>query len=327
MESTKRKRVLTGIQPSGKLHIGNYFGTIKRMIEYQECSDLFLFVANLHCLTSLSDPKAIRELTLNAAMDMLSLGIDPERTYFWAQSDVPEVTELMWILSTLTPFGLMERAHSYKDKTAKGIQASLGLFSYPVLMAADILIYQADVVPVGKDQKQHLEITRDIALKFNHQYGDVLTIPEPDISEGVAVIPGTDGQKMSKSYNNTIPIFADEKGWKKTVMSIVTDSKSVEDAKDPDACNVCQLYKLFATPEEQKALAKRYRQGGLGYGDAKKMLLEKVIATFEPYAKKRARYQAHPEEVKTILKKGAEKVRPIAQKTLEKVRKLVGIEY
>jgi len=220
-----KKRVLSGIQPSGKLHIGNYFGMIKRMVEYQKSSDLFCFIANLHSMTTLTDAKELKQLTLDAAMDLLALGIDPDKCHFWVQSDVPEVAELTWILSCITPVGLMERAHSYKDKIAKGIQPNLGLFCYPALMTADILINQSEIVPVGKDQKQHVEMARDIAIKFNNTFGETFTIPEPEIPEEVAVIPGIDGQKMSKSYNNTIPIFDDEKVIKKAVMSIVTDSK------------------------------------------------------------------------------------------------------
>ena len=223
-----KKRVLSGIQPSGSLHIGNYFGMIKRMIEYQESSDLFCFIANLHSLTTLMNRDEMKKLTLEAATDMLALGIDPDRCYFWVQSDVSETTELAWVLSCLTPIGLMERAHSYKDKIAKGIQPNLGLFSYPALMAADILINQAEIVPVGKDQKQHIEMARDMAIKFNNAFGEVFILPEPEIPEDVAVVPGIDGQKMSKSYGNTIPIFADDNVVKKAVMAMVTDSKAVD---------------------------------------------------------------------------------------------------
>ena len=322
-----KKRVLSGIQPSGILHIGNYFGMIKRMIEYQESSDLFCFIVNLHSLTTVSDAKELKSLTLRAATDLLALGIDPDKCYFWVQSDVPETTELAWILSTLSPMGLMERAHSYKDKVAKGIQASLGLFSYPVLMAADILINQSDVVPVGKDQKQHVEITRDIAIKFNNTFGEVFTIPEPEIPKEVAVIPGTDGQKMSKSYNNTIPIFADDNVIKKAVMGIVTDSKGVEDPKDPEGNTIYELYKLFASKEETTEMADRFRKGGMGYGDAKKMLLEKIMATFKPFKEKRKYLEENPQEVEAILAKGANKVRRVTMETMMKVREATGLKY
>ena len=320
------KRVLSGIQPSGKLHIGNYFGMIKRMVEYQENTDLFLMVVDLHSLTTLHDPKELRSLTMEAVKDLLALGLDPEKSHFWLQSDIPEVTELAWILSCLTPMGLLERAHSYKDKIAKGIQPNLALFSYPVLMTADILINQAELIPVGKDQKQHLEMARDIAIKFNNQYGDTFVVPEEDIAEDVAVIPGTDGQKMSKSYNNTIPIFGDEKLIKKAVMGIITDSKSVEECKDPKSCIVFKLYNLFANEKDCCSLADRYKAGGMGYGDAKKALLEKIMETFEPFREKRKYYDEHPEEVQSILDKGTEKVRKISISTLDTVRKAVGIK-
>lgn len=322
-----KKRVLSGIQPSGSLHIGNYFGMIKRMVEYQEKNDLFLFVANMHSLTTVHDPKAMKALTLQAAMDLLALGIDPAKCHFWVQSDVPEVAELAWILSCHTPMGLMERAHSYKDKVAKGLHPTMGLFGYPVLMAADILIHQIEVVPVGKDQKQHVEIARDIAIKFNNHYGEVFTIPEPEIPEGVAVIPGTDGQKMSKSYGNTIPIFAEDSVIKKAVMGIVTDSKGVEESKDPETNHVFNIAKHFLTASETKAFAERFRKGGMGYGDAKKFLLEKIMEAFKPFKEKRKHLEANPKEVERILEDGAMKVRITTLKTLEKVREATGLRY
>jgi tryptophanyl-tRNA synthetase len=322
-----KKRVLSGIQPSGKLHIGNYFGMIKRMVEYQEKSDLFCFIANLHSMTTLTERKQLKQLTLDAAMDMLALGIDPDKCHFWVQSDVPEVAELTWILSCITPVGLMERAHSYKDKITKGIQPNLGLFCYPALMTADILINQSDIVPVGKDQKQHVEMARDIAIKFNNTFGETFTVPEPEIPEDVATIPGTDGQKMSKSYNNTIPIFDDEKTIKKAVMSIVTDSKSVEDCKDPKTCVVFKLYSLFAGKDECQVLAGKYKKGGMGYGEAKQILLDKILETFKPFQKKRKHLEDNPEEVEAILQKGAEKVRKISHETMNKVRMVTGLKY
>lgn len=318
-------RILSGIQPSGKLHIGNYFGMMKPAIELQEQGEAYLFIANYHALTSVSDPKALREDTLDVALDFLACGLDPERTVFFRQSDVPEVTELTWLLSTVTPMGLLERCHSYKDKVAKGITPNHALFAYPVLMAADILAYQSNVVPVGKDQKQHVEVTRDIAIKFNNQYGEVFTIPEPRIGDAVAVVPGIDGQKMSKSYNNHIEIFGDEKETKKKIMSIVTDSKQLEDPKDPDTCNVFALYRLFATDEQRDELADLYRNGGYGYGDAKKKLLKLMREYFAPFRKKREELSGDPEYVESILSEGAERARTEARKTLDAAREAVGI--
>ncbi len=322
-----KKRVLSGIQPSGSLHIGNYFGMIKRMIEYQESSDLFLFVANLHSLTTLTDKEKMKKLTLDAAIDMLALGINPDKCYFWVQSDVPETAELTWILSCLTPMGLMERAHSFKDKIAKGVQANLGLFNYPVLMTADILINQADFVPVGKDQKQHLEMARDIAIKFNNEFGKTFTIPEPDIPKEIAVIPGTDGQKMSKSYGNTIPIFAPDNVIKKAVMRIVTDSKSVDEAKEPKGNTIYELYKLFTSKPESDKMAEDFKKGKIGYGDAKKKLLKVIIETFKPFKEKREHLANHPKKVETILAKGAKKVREVSHQTMQKVREATGLKY
>lgn len=322
-----KKRVLSGIQPSGKLHIGNYFGMIKRMVNYQDSNDLFLFIANLHSLTTLQDKDEMKKLTLEAATDLLALGIDPKKCHFWVQSDVPEVAELTWILACMTPMGLMERATSYKDKLAKGIQPNLGLFCYPALMTADILINQAQLVPVGKDQKQHLEMARDIATKFNSTYGEVFTLPEPDILEDVAVVPGTDGQKMSKSYGNTIPIFDEPSVIKKAVMGIVTDSKGVDEPKDPEKCNVFALYKLFADKDERVGMAADYHKGNIGYGDAKKVLLAKIQETFEPFQQKRAMLAKKPKAVEKILEEGAEKVRKVTRKTLEQVRIATGLRY
>ncbi len=321
------KRVLTGIQPSGTLHIGNYFGTIKRMIDYQKDSELFMFVANLHSLTTVDDSAALKQQTLDAAMDMIALGVDTDKSFFWVQSDVPETAELSWVLSCLTPMGLMERATSYKDKVAKGIEANLGLFTYPALMAADILINQAEVVPVGKDQKQHLEMARDIGTKFNNKYGDTFVIPEPDISDDVAIIPGIDGQKMSKSYGNTIPIFGDPKAIEKTIMKITTDSKGVDEPKEPEGNVIYELYKLVASEDETAAFANKFKQGGMGYGDAKKELAEKLLAYFEPFRKKREELAAQPKEVEAILAQGAAKVREVSHETMEKVRQATGLKY
>jgi len=320
-------RILSGIQPSGSIHLGNFFGMMKTMLAYQDKSELFTFIANLHALTSLFEGKGLADNTLELVADYLALGLDHEKTVFWVQSDVPEVVELTWYLSNLTPVGLLERSHSYKDKIAKGIAPNAGLFFYPVLMAADILIYQSDRVPVGKDQKQHLEITRDIAIKFNNTYGEVFTVPEEEIAEDVATVPGIDGQKMSKSYGNTIDVFAERNVLKKKIMSIVTDSKPVEEPKNPDECNVFAIYRLFAAPDQLADMADRYRKGGLGYGEVKKELVDMIWNYFEPYREKRAALIADKERLRKILDEGADKARYHALKTLRKVRKKVGVTY
>ena len=319
-------RVLSGIQPSGKLHIGNYFGMMKPAIELQEKGEAYLFIANYHAMTSVQDADALRQMTAGVALDFLACGIDPEKTAFYRQSDVPEVHELAWLLSTLTPMGLLERCHSYKDKTAKGLAASHGLFAYPVLMAADILAVQSNVVPVGRDQKQHVEVTRDLAIRFNNTFGEVFTIPEPSIREDVAVVPGIDGQKMSKSYDNTLEIFGEGKPFKKRVMKILTDSKELEDPKDPDTCNVFALYKLFASEAELAELAEQYRAGGMGYGHAKKALLEKINDHFGPLREKRVELANDMDYVNDVLKKGAAKASILARETLQKARQAVGLE-
>ena len=319
-------RVLSGIQPSGKLHIGNYFGMMKPAIELQQQGEAYLFIANYHAMTTVQDAARLREMTTDVALDFLACGIDPEQTAFYRQSDVPAVQELAWILSTVTPMGLLERCHSYKDKTAKGISASHGLFAYPVLMAADILAVQSNVVPVGRDQKQHVEVTRDLATRFNNIYGEVFTIPEPSIRENVAVVPGIDGQKMSKSYDNTLEIFGEGKPFKKRVMKIMTDSKELEEPKDPDTCNVFALYKLFASEEELTDLAGRYRAGGMGYGTAKKELLEKINDYFGPMREKRAELADNMDYVEGVLQNGAERASVLARETLQKARQAVGLE-
>ena len=318
-------RVLTGIQPSGALHIGNYFGAIKQMVDLQEKSDLFIFIANYHALTSLKDGEALKNNTLDAAINFMALGIDPKKVTFWAQSDVKEVLELYWILSGYTPMGLLERAHSYKDKVAKGIAANHSLFSYPVLMAADILLYDSEVIPVGKDQIQHVEITRDIAIKFNNDFGDVFKLPEFKVDDNVATVPGIDGAKMSKSYGNTIDIFCTEKELKKATSKIVTDSTPMEDPKDFSTCNIYALAKLFLGEDELVALQKRYQQGGEGYGHFKAYLNGLIWDYFAEAREKRAYYLAHIDEVKAILDDGASKARVIAQEKMNRVRDLVGI--
>ncbi len=318
-------RVLTGIQSSGTLHIGNYFGAIKPMLELQEKSDLFLFIANYHALTSLKDAEAMKKNTLDAAITFLSLGIDPNKTVFWRQSDVKEVLELYWILSSFTPMGLLERAHSYKDKVAKGIAANHALFSYPVLMAADILLYDAQVVPVGKDQIQHVEITRDIAVKFNNEHGEIFTLPEFKVDENVATIPGVDGAKMSKSYGNTIDLFTTEKQLKKQVGKIITDSTPVEEPKEYENCNIYALCKLFLNEEELATLRDRYRRGGEGHGHFKMYLKEKMWEHFAEAREKKAYYDAHQDEVREILEAGAKRAGSIASEKMKIIRDAVGI--
>ena len=318
-------RILTGVQPSGIPHLGNYFGAMKQVCALQEKGESFLFIADYHALTTSPDPKVLRQNVVNLALDFISCGVDLDKTVFFRQSDVPEVCELSWILGTVTPVGLLERAHSYKDKLAKGFAANTGLFTYPVLMAADILLYRSNLVPVGKDQKQHLEITRDVAIKFNNAYGDILTIPEGYIPENAAVVPGTDGQKMSKSYGNTIPIFGTEKEIKKAVMNIVTDCKGLEEKKDPDHCNVFALYKLFASPEELEEMRANYRGGNYGYGHAKQALFEKLWAYFEPMRERRAELEKNPDYIWDVLREGGRKATQEAAKTMDRVRKAVGL--
>lgn len=320
-------RILSGIQPSGTLHIGNYFAMMKPMIEFQESHDLFCFIVNYHALTSNPESEKLRKNTVEAAIDFLALGLDPEKCHFWVQSDVPEVTELTWILLCLTSQGLLERSHSYKDKIARGLIPNAGLFTYPVLMAADILLYDAEIVPVGPDQKQHLEITRDIAERFNNTHGETLVLPEPLISEDLDVIPGTDGQKMSKSYGNTINIFEEEKALKKKVMKIVTDSTPVEESKNPDTCNLFALYKLFADADKLENLRDRYTQGGTGYGTIKNELFELILEYFRPFKEKRELFQQDRGEIINILKKGADKTRVVATEVLDRVKEVSGLKY
>jgi tryptophanyl-tRNA synthetase len=320
-------RVLSGIQPSGALHLGNFFGMMKKMIEYQEQEELFCFIANYHAMTSLSDGKTLAKGTLEAAASFLALGMDPEKSVFWVQSDLPEVQELTWMLSNFTPMGLLERCHSYKDKVAQGISPNHGLFAYPVLMAADILLFQSERVPVGKDQKQHLEVARDIAIKYNNEYGNVFTIPEPDIDDDVATIPGLDGRKMSKSYGNTIDLFLDDKPLRKQIMRIVTDPTPVEEAKDPDSCNLFQVYRLFLDEAGAADLRQRYLTPGLRYGDVKQELFEIVRDFFAPYTERRKELLADQDGLRKTLAMGAEKARYIANKTMRKVRKKGGLIY
>jgi tryptophanyl-tRNA synthetase len=318
-------RVLSGIQPSGRLHIGNYFGAMRQHLQLQADNECFYFIADYHALTSSPTPDELAQYTLEVAMDYLALGLDTEKTVFWRQCDVPEVTELTWLLSCVTPMGLLQRCTSYKDKVAQGLSPNHGLFAYPVLQAADILIYDSELVPVGADQKQHIEVTRDIAIRFNNAYGEILTVPEEHIIESVAVVPGTDGQKMSKSYGNTIEMFEPEKSVKKKVMRIVTDSTPVAESKDPDKCNVFALLKLFASADELAKWEDRYRKGPLGYGEAKKRLAELMIEYFGPYRQKRAELENDIDNVKQTLAKGAARAKAVAAETLARVRKAVGL--
>jgi tryptophanyl-tRNA synthetase len=320
-------RILSGIQPSGALHLGNYFGMMRPAIELQEKGEAFYFIADYHSMTSLFDANERRKNTLDAALDFLACGLDPEKSVFFKQSDVPEVTELSWLLTTLTPMGLLERAHSYKDKVARGISANHGLFAYPVLMAADILIYDSNVVPVGRDQKQHVEMTRDIAIKFNEQYGQTFVIPEPQIRDEVALVPGTDGQKMSKSYGNTIEIFGDEKTIRKKIMGITMDSRQPAEPKPDAEKNLAiQLLKLVTAAEVGKEFEDKLRAGGLGYGDLKKALFENYWNYFTEARKKRAELAANLDYVNQVLANGAAKARILAQTVLKRARKASGLE-
>ena len=320
-------KILSGIQPSGRLHIGNYFGMMQTMISNMEKSELYVFIVNLHALTTVHDREKLSSGTLEAAADFIALGLDPEKCIFWVQGDVPEVTELTWVLSTLTSMGLLERCHSYKDKVAKGIAPSHGLFSYPVLMAADILLYQADIVPVGKDQKQHLEVARDIAQRFNNNFGETFVVPEPAIAEKVATVPGIDGQKMSKSYGNTISIFLGEKELKKRVMAIQTDSTPVDEPKDPDACNLYKIMKLFTPADRLAEIHKLYVEGGAAYGYLKQELVGYIWDYFKEARQKKDQLMADKGYLKQVLAEGAQKARDKATPTLELVRKRVGLFY
>ena len=320
----RRPRILSGVQPSGKLHLGNYFGAIRQHLVFQDEGECFFFIADYHALTTIQDRRQLAENVRAVALDYLALGLDPEKAAFFRQSDIPEVTELAWILSTVTGVGLLERAHSYKDKLARGITPSAGLFNYPLLMAADILIYRSNLVPVGQDQVQHIEMTRDMAGSFNGVYGKVFPLPEWRLDRAPTV-PGTDGKKMSKSYGNTIEIFAEGKALKDSVMRIVTDSTPVEAPKDPEKDSLFALYSLFADEKEKAALAARYRAGGLGYGEVKKLLLVKIDSQFAQARARRKELENHPSIVEAALRKGAEKARTEAQETMRLVRESVGL--
>ena len=326
MEIEKKMRVLSGIQPSGTLHLGNYFGMMNRMVRYQSENDLFCFIANYHAQTTIPTAQTLSENTFNATCDFLALGIDPEISTFWVQSDVPQVTELMWILSSLTSVGSLDRATSYKDKIAQGIKPNAGLYSYPILMAADILLFDAELVPVGRDQKQHLEMTRDIAMRFNNFFGQTLIIPEPDIEKETQLIPGVDGKKMSKSYDNTIPLFDSEKIIRKKIMAIITDTADIDEPKDKDT-PLFQLYSLFLDKKDQSKLSARYDGKGLRYGDVKIELFQKVMDHFQPFREKRASLISRPKEVRDILRLGAKKANIIAEEVLDRVKSSVGMNY
>ena len=318
-------RILSGIQPSGRLHVGNFFGMMQPSISLQEEGEAFYFIADYHSLTTVQDPNVLKKNVSNVAIDFLACGLDPNKAIFFKQSDVPEVTELSWLLSTVTPMGFLNRCHSYKDKTERGLEATHGLFAYPVLMASDILIYDSNVVPVGDDQKQHLEVTRDIAIKFNNLYGDVFVIPEPKIREDKARVPGLDGQKMSKSYGNILEIFGEEKATRKKIMSIMTDSTPVEDPKDASNSIILDLFSLVASDQKFEEMKDDFLKGGFGYGDFKKRLFEAFWEYFEPMRAKRKEICEDPKYIENILNEGAERAREAASTTLKRARRACGI--
>ncbi len=319
-------RILSGIQPSGALHIGNYFGAIRQYVALQEGNDAYYFVADYHALTSVRDAKKLRGYVFDVIVDLLSLGLDPEKATLFVQSDVPETTELAWMLTTVTPMGWLEKAVSYKDKVQQGLSADHGLFAYPILQAADILLYDADLVPVGQDQKQHLEITRDVAERFNHIYGDVFKLPKPHILDSVAVVPGLDGRKMSKSYDNTIEIFDDPRTILKKCKKIVTDSTPVESPKNPETDNLFQLFSLFAPADQVAEVDRRYREGGIGYGEVKTRLAEHIASRFADARERRADWVAHPDRVIEIRAAAADRARKTARVVLDRERRACGLD-
>lgn len=319
------QRVLSGIQPTGRFHWGNYFGAIRQYIDLQNSGESYYFIANLHALTTVREPERLRQLTLDAALDLLALGLDPSRATLFVQSDVPEVSELCWLLMTGTPLGLLERCHAYKDKKAKGLTADAGLFTYPVLMAADILAYDANVVPVGEDQVQHIEVARDIAASFNHHFAETFVMPQAKIVASAARVPGVDGEKMSKSYNNTLEIFEDVKAQRKKIMRIVTDSRPVEQPKEPEGDHLFDLFSLFANAEDREAMAALYRRGGFGYGEVKKALADKAEAYFAEARAKRADLAGNPAKVQEILADGASRARKKAGEVLARAKRNCGL--
>jgi len=320
-------RVLSGIQPTGRFHWGNYFGAIRQYIDLQDEDESYYFIANLHALTTVREPKRLEQLTLDAAIDLLALGLDPARAMLFVQSDVPEVSELCWLLMTGAPMGLLERCHAYKDKKAKGLSADAGLFAYPVLMAADILIYDADVVPVGEDQLQHIEVARDLAASFNHRFGETFVLPKGKVLESTAKVPGTDGQKMSKSYDNTLEVFEEPKSLRKKIMRIVTDSRPMEDPKEPDGDHLYQLYSLFVDEVKQAEMAEMYRRGGFGYGEVKKAVAEASEQYFAEARERRAELTAAPAKVREILADGAQRARRKAAEVLLRAQMACGVKW
>ncbi len=319
------KRLLSGIQPSGTMHIGNYFGAIKQFVDLQDKYDSSIFIADLHAITTIQDKETLSKHIMNVAMDYLACGLDPKKVTLFKQSDIPEVAELAWYFNCITTMAYLERATTYKDANQKAKEVTVGLFDYPLLMAADILIQDADVVPVGADQKQHVEYARDTAQKFNNIFGETFKLPEPLILKEVAVVPGTDGRKMSKSYGNTIPLFGTDEEIKKAVMSIVTDSKTPEEPKDPETCNIFALHKLFLNSDELSSLRKRYTEGGLGYKESKDMLLSEIISYISPMREKRKEYENNPDQVVSILKDGAKKAKEVVDKKMNIIRASVGV--
>ncbi|MGE0607233.1 MAG: tryptophan--tRNA ligase [Pirellulales bacterium] len=320
-------RVLSGIQPTGRFHWGNYFGAIRQYIDLQTADEAYYFIANLHALTTVRDPHMLSQLTLDAAIDLLALGLNPEHAVLFVQSDVPEVSQLCWLLMTGTPIGLLERCHAFKDKKAKGLPADAGLFTYPVLMAADILAYDADTVPVGADQLQHIEVCRDVAGSFNHHFGETFVLPKGKTLDTSAKVPGTDGEKMSKSYDNTLEIFEEAKAQRKKIMRITTDSRPMEQPKEPDDDHLYQLYSLVATPAETAEMAALYRRGGFGYGEVKKALSDAAERYFGPAREKRAELAAHPDRIRQILADGAARARKKAAAVLARAEKACGVRW
>ncbi|MEX0712759.1 MAG: tryptophan--tRNA ligase [Pirellulales bacterium] len=319
-------RVLSGIQPTGRFHWGNYFGAIRQYIDLQDAGESYYFIANLHALTTVRDPRQLEQLTLDAAIDLLALGLDPARATLFLQSDVPEVCELCWLLMTGTPIGLLERCHAYKDKRSKGLPADAGLFTYPVLMAADILIYDADIVPVGEDQMQHIEVCRDIAASFNHHFGETFVMPKGKVLASAARVPGTDGEKMSKSYNNTLEVFEPAEVVRKKIMRITTDSRPMEQAKEPESDHLFQLYSLFAGDQEREEMAALYRRGGFGYGQVKQALAELADRYWEGPRQCRAELEAQPDRVREILADGASRARRKAAEVLRRAQQACGVK-
>jgi tryptophanyl-tRNA synthetase len=318
-------RVLSGIQPTGRPHWGNYFGAIRQYIALQEADQAFYFIADLHALTTVHNPETLRQLTFDLALDLLGLGLDPAQATLFVQSDVPEVSELCWLLMTVTPMGLLERCHAYKDKKARGLPADAGLFTYPVLQAADILGYDSDTVPVGEDQVQHIEVCRDLAGSFNHRYGDVFVMPKAKVLDASARVPGLDGEKMSKSYGNTLELFEDAKAQRKKIMRIPTDSRPLEEPKDPDSDVLYQLFALVASAEATAEMAATYRRGGFGYGDVKKALAEAAEQYFGPARERRQAWAARPDDVRDVLRAGAEQARAKASAVLQRAKSACGV--